>query len=88
MTPEAPADLAVGCVLVPPAFGLILGSAATGLPLAFGIAVGAASFAASSGCVGDCSNMFSCDEDGSATAAASLGSVVSMVTPSGFIPSS
>lgn len=88
MDPETPADLAVGCVLVAPGFGLTLGSAATGLPLAFGAAPGAASFAASFGCDGACSDKFSCDEEGSATAAASVGSVVSMVTPSGFIPSS
>lgn len=46
---ETPAGLAVGCFLVPTALGLTLGSAATGLPLAFGAAPGAASFAACSG---------------------------------------
>lgn len=88
LDPEAPVDLAVSCVLVATAFGLILGSAAIGLPLAFGAGPDAASFAASSGCDGACSNMFSSNDEGSATAAASVGSVVSMVTPSGFIPSS
>lgn len=48
LDPETPADLAVGCVLVPTAFGLTLGSAPTVLPLAFGAGLGAASFAASS----------------------------------------
>lgn len=89
LDPEAPADLAVGCVLVATAIGFVLGSAAaTGLPLALGAAAGVVSFAASSDCKGACSDVFSCDEEGSATAAASVGSVVSMVTPSGFIPSS
>lgn len=86
--PDAPADLAGGCILVAAAFGLTLGSAATGLPLAFRAAVGAVSFAASSGCDGACSVMLSCNKAGSATAAASVGSGVSMVSPSGFIPSS
>lgn len=86
--PEAPADLAVGCVLVATAFGLTLASAATGLPLAFGAVADATSLAASSGCDGAGSVMLSCNDEGSATAAASVGSVVSMVSPSGFIPSS
>lgn len=86
--PDAPADLAGGCILVAAAFGLTLGSAATGLSLSFGAAMGAVSFAASSGCDGACSVMLSCDKEGSATAAASVGSGVSMVSPSGFIPSS
>lgn len=85
--PEAPAGLAAGWNLVATAFGLTLGSAATGLESAFGAAMGAASLAASSGCDGACSVMLSCDEEGSATAAASVGSGVSMVSPSGFIPS-
>lgn len=84
--PVAPADVAAGCILVAIAFGLTLGSDATGLPLAFGAALGAASFAASSGCDGACSVTLSCDEEGSATAAASVGSLVSMISPSGFIP--
>lgn len=85
---ETPAGLAAGCFLVPTALGLTVGSAATGLPLAFGAAPGAASFAACSGSDEGCSVKLSCSEEGSATAAASVGSVVSMVTPSGFIPSS
>lgn len=86
LDPDAPADLAVGCVLVATAFGLILGSAATGLPLAFGAGPCAASLAASSSCDGACSDMFSCNDE-SSVVAVSVGSVVSMVTPSGFIPS-
>lgn len=49
LDPETPADLGLGCVLLVTAFGLTLGSTATGLPLAFGAAAGAASFAVSSG---------------------------------------
>lgn len=93
--PEVPADfaagcvLAAGCILVATAFGLTLGSAATGLPLAFGAAAaGTAVFAASPGWDGSCSGELSCSGGDSAIAAASVGSVVSMVTPSGFIPSS
>lgn len=85
--PEAPVDLAVGCVLVAAAFGLPL-QTATGLPLALVVALGAASFAASSGCDGACSVMLSCEVVGSASAAASVGSFFSIVSPSGFIPSS
>lgn len=85
---EASADLAVGCVLVATALGLTLGSTATGLPLTFGAATAVALSAASSGCDGACSDVFSCDEEVSATVAASAGSVVSMVTSSGFITSS
>ncbi|TNN83713.1 hypothetical protein EYF80_006231 [Liparis tanakae] len=69
--PAAPADVAAGCVLVARALGLTLGSDATGLPLAFGAAPGAAASAASSGGDGACSATLSCDGEGSATAAAS-----------------
>lgn len=85
---EASTDLDVGCVLVATALGLILGSMATGLPLTFEAAPAVALFAASSGCDGAWSDGFSCDEVVSATVAASVGSVVSMVTSSGFITSS
>lgn len=87
LDPVAPAVLSVACIFDATPCGLTLGSAASGLPLVFGAAPGAASFAACSGCDGACSVMLSCDTEGSASAAASVGSVVSMVTPSGFIPS-
>lgn len=85
LDPEGPADLAAGCVLVETPFGLTLESAATGLPLPLGMVSGATSMAASSGCDGASSVVLSCNEEGSATAASSVGSVVSMVSPSGFI---
>lgn len=86
---EAPAE-AEGFIRGPPAFGLTLDSAATGLPMAFELAAEAASFATSSACDGAGSVMLPCNEEDSAVAAAaspSLGSVVSMLTPSGFITS-
>lgn len=85
LDPEGPADLAAGCVLVETHFGLTLESAATGLSLPLGMVSGATSMAASSGCDGASSVVLSCNEEGSATAASSVGSVGSMVSPSGFI---
>lgn len=79
---DAPSVLDAGCFVL----GLTLGFAATGFPLTLATARGGASFVASSGCDGACSVMLAGEED-SATAAASVGSVVSMLTPSGFIPS-
>lgn len=87
---EVPVVFAMGCFLDTTAFGLALESVGTGLPLASGAT---AAFAACSVCNedGTCSVTVSCegnpgDKEGSATAAGSVGSMVSMVTPSGFIP--
>lgn len=87
LDPETPAE-AADCVLLPDVLVFTLGSTVTGLPLVFGAAWCGALFAdGAPSWDGTCSTTFSCVDNGSDAAATSAGSAVSMVTPSGFIPS-